>query len=183
MNECFEKYILLWNCLTVCSLQWSSELACHLLTIHNEEVARRKEFQSQFEGHFLTSLFPGMDDLPPSFATQAPSLFDTKLPKITEEHIERLRKHLCQLPDLAEHLNVPDMSAVTNFFLIRSSYVNKRDEEKTGVDDSTRNMKAVKEHGEESEEKVDEDVKCDVASNVECESAVKGLPHLKDLDR
>nr|CAI5837016.1 unnamed protein product [Callosobruchus analis] len=73
-------------------LLWASEVACHLLTIHNEEVTRRKEFQSQFDGHFLNALFPGMDDLPPSFATQAPSMFDTALPKITQEDIDRLKK-------------------------------------------------------------------------------------------
>ncbi|KAJ8961272.1 hypothetical protein NQ318_008957 [Aromia moschata] len=77
-------------------LLWASELACHLLTIHNEEVTRRKEFQAQYEGHFLNSLFPGMGDLPPSFATQAPAIFDSNLPKITEEDVERLRR---ELPD------------------------------------------------------------------------------------
>nr|CAH7722811.1 unnamed protein product [Callosobruchus chinensis] len=99
-------------------LLWASEVACHLLTIHNEEVTRRKEFQSQFDGHFLNALFPGMDDLPPSFATQAPSMFDTALPKITQEDIDRLKK---ELPDLADNLNVPDTTAVTNFFLTKSA--------------------------------------------------------------
>ncbi|VEN38250.1 unnamed protein product [Callosobruchus maculatus] len=99
-------------------LLWASEVACHLLTIHNEEVTRRKEFQSQFDGHFLNALFPGMDDLPPSFATQAPSMFDTGLPKITQEDIDRLKK---ELPDLADNLNVPDTTAVTNFFLTKSA--------------------------------------------------------------
>ncbi|KAJ4442191.1 hypothetical protein ANN_12057 [Periplaneta americana] len=62
-------------------LLWASDLACQLLAVHNEEVARRKDFQSQFEGHFLNTLFPGMEDLPPPFATQAPSPFDLGLPK------------------------------------------------------------------------------------------------------
>ena len=63
-------------------IQWASDLACQLLAIHNEEVARRRDFQSQFEGHFLSTLLPGMEDLPPPFATQAPSPFDLDLPKV-----------------------------------------------------------------------------------------------------
>lgn len=151
-------------------------MACHLLTIHNEEVTRRKEFQAQFEGHFLNSLFPGLHDLPPSFATQAPSLFDTSLPKITEEDIDRLK---LVLPDLVEHLNVPDISAITNFFLIKS--IAKRDEEKQYMSE---NYKAVEEQDFESEEKTIDAVANDVVnSNLECGKTVKALPHLKDFDR
>jgi RB1-inducible coiled-coil protein 1 len=65
-----------------CVIQWASDLACQLLAIHNEEVARRRDFQSQFEGHFLSTLFPGMEDLPPPFATQAPAPFDLELPQV-----------------------------------------------------------------------------------------------------
>jgi len=63
-------------------LVWSSNLACQLLTIHTEELARRREFQSKFDGHFLNTLFPGLEDTPPPFATQAPSVFDSGLPKV-----------------------------------------------------------------------------------------------------
>lgn len=63
-------------------LVWASDLACQLLTVHNEEITRRREFQSKFEGHFLNNLFPGLEDLPPSFATQAPTVFDNGLPKV-----------------------------------------------------------------------------------------------------
>ncbi|KAG5869946.1 hypothetical protein JTB14_026467 [Gonioctena quinquepunctata] len=150
-------------------LMWATELACHLLTIHNEEVTRRKEFQLQFEGHFLNSLFPGMEDVPPSFATQAPSMFDSCLPRITEEDVERLKK---ELPDLADNLNVPDVSAITNFFFIKSLV--KKDEDERKNDD----MKAV------------EDKLVQAVSDVELASDLDrnllkgtGLPHLKDLDR
>lgn len=61
---------------------WASELACQLMTVHSEELARRKEFQSKFEGHFLNTLFPGMEDTPPPYATTAPSAFDKNLPKV-----------------------------------------------------------------------------------------------------
>lgn len=64
-------------------LQWARELAGQLEEIHREETARRQAFQTRFEGHFLHSLFPGLDDTPPPFATQAPAEFDAALPEVT----------------------------------------------------------------------------------------------------
>lgn len=87
-------------------------------------MTKRKEFQSVFEGHFLNSLFPGMDDLPPNFATQAPSIFDSSLPKISDEDVENLKT---ALPDLTTNLIVPDMSSITNFFLVKSMVKNELD--------------------------------------------------------
>ncbi|XP_018567229.1 RB1-inducible coiled-coil protein 1 isoform X2 [Anoplophora glabripennis] len=158
-------------------LLWASELACHLLTIHNEEVTRRKEFQAQFEGHFLTSLFPGMEDLPPSFATQAPSMFDSSLPKITVDDVDRLKK---ELPDLADNLNIPDTSAITNFFLIKSLV--KKEEEK--VDETVaveeKLVQAVNEVGLASN--LDHNL-LKATGSEPCLTTAHGLPHLKDLDR
>lgn len=65
-------------------LQWASDLACHLLTIYNDEVLRRQEFKYSFDGHFLNALFPGIDDFPPKFATEAPSIFDSSLPQLSK---------------------------------------------------------------------------------------------------
>jgi len=65
-------------------LLWASNLSCHILTIYNEEVLRRQEFKGEFDGHFLNSLCPGTDDYPPKFATEAPSTFDSGLPKLDE---------------------------------------------------------------------------------------------------
>lgn len=88
-----------------------------MLTIHNEELTRRKDFQSLFEGHFLNSLFPGMDDLPSTFATQAPSTFDSQLPRLCTEDVEFLKRII---PELQEFLQVPDMSHIINFFYNKS---------------------------------------------------------------
>lgn len=63
-------------------LVWATSLACQLLTVHSEEISRRREFQNKFEGHFLNTLFPGLEDTPPPFATQAPNVFDGGLPKV-----------------------------------------------------------------------------------------------------
>uniref|UniRef100_A0A1B6EGD0 RB1-inducible coiled-coil protein 1 n=1 Tax=Clastoptera arizonana TaxID=38151 RepID=A0A1B6EGD0_9HEMI len=98
-------------------LLWSSDLACHLCAVHSEEVVRRQNFQSQFEGHMLNFLFPGLEDVPPTFATQAPDLFDTKLPKLCFEDIEMLRM---KVPDLALSLSIPDLTSITQFFLSKS---------------------------------------------------------------
>ncbi|XP_067001491.2 RB1-inducible coiled-coil protein 1 isoform X3 [Anabrus simplex] len=98
-------------------LTWANEFASQLLAIHNEEVAKRKEFQTQFEGHFLNTLFPGMEDCPPPYATQAPSLFDSKLPKLSIEDLEQLRS---ELPEFNMTVSLPDLGAITQFFLVRS---------------------------------------------------------------
>ncbi|XP_018049229.1 PREDICTED: RB1-inducible coiled-coil protein 1 isoform X2 [Atta colombica] len=98
-------------------LVWASNLACQLLTVHSEELARRREFQSKFDGHFLNTLFPGLEDTPPPFATQAPSVFDNGLPKLTADDMESLRS---QLPDLALTISTPDLSSITQFFLSKS---------------------------------------------------------------
>ncbi|XP_012237466.1 RB1-inducible coiled-coil protein 1 isoform X2 [Bombus impatiens] len=98
-------------------LVWASNLACQLLTVHSEELARRREFQSKFDGHFLNTLFPGLEDTPPPFATQAPSVFDNELPKLTAEDMESLRS---QLPELALTISSPDLNSITQFFLSKS---------------------------------------------------------------
>lgn len=64
-------------------MKWASNLACHLLNIYNDEVMKRQEFTSTFDGHFLSALFPGIEDMPPPFATEAPSIFDSSLPNLT----------------------------------------------------------------------------------------------------
>lgn len=53
-----------------------------MMARHSDEIAKRKNFKSQFEGHFLSPLFPGLEDIPPAFATRAPSIFDHNLPKV-----------------------------------------------------------------------------------------------------
>nr|CAD7399452.1 unnamed protein product [Timema cristinae] len=98
-------------------LMWASDLACHFLAVHNEEVTRRRDFQSQFDGHFLNTLFPGMEDFPPPFATQAPSIFDSGLPKLSLEDIHLLKQ---ELPELTFSLTLPDLESITQFFLIKS---------------------------------------------------------------
>jgi RB1-inducible coiled-coil protein 1 len=65
-------------------LQWAGDLARHLLTIYNDEVLRRQSFRFSFDGHFLNTLFPGIEDFPPKFATEAPSAFDTDLPRLSK---------------------------------------------------------------------------------------------------
>lgn len=68
-------------------LQWASDLAHELLSIHDEEIMRRQEFVNLFEGHFLNTLFTGMDDMPPPFAINAPAPFDSSLPNISKNGI------------------------------------------------------------------------------------------------
>lgn len=94
-------------------LQWASDLACKLLKITNDEVMRRQEFSNNFEGHFLTSLFPGMDDMPPGYGTIAPTIFDSSLPPLTKEDIQALSNYL---PEITSKNQLPDLTAVIEFF-------------------------------------------------------------------
>ncbi|KAG8294904.1 reticulophagy [Homalodisca vitripennis] len=60
---------------------WAKEISSQLHSIHSDEVDKRENFLTLFEGHILKDLFPGLEDVPSPFATQAPETFDTKLPK------------------------------------------------------------------------------------------------------
>ncbi|XP_053960571.1 RB1-inducible coiled-coil protein 1 [Anastrepha ludens] len=96
---------------------WASKLAEDFDIIHNEEIKRRQQFNANFDGHFLNILFPGMNDMPPTFANETPLLFDARLPNITKSDIDVLSSHL---PDLAPEIQLPDMGPVINFFVSRS---------------------------------------------------------------
>jgi len=51
-------------------------------SIYNEEMVRRKEFDNNFEDHFVRLMFPGLDDCPLPFATEPPQPIDADLPKV-----------------------------------------------------------------------------------------------------
>lgn len=88
-------------------------MADNLLKIHSEEILRRQEFNTHFDGHFLRSLFPGLADLPPTFATEAPLLFDSRLPKLLNTDAEYVSNIF---PDLAKDVPLYDMEVVVNYF-------------------------------------------------------------------
>uniref|UniRef100_A0A336K3N1 RB1-inducible coiled-coil protein 1 n=1 Tax=Culicoides sonorensis TaxID=179676 RepID=A0A336K3N1_CULSO len=95
-------------------LTWASNLSCHLQTIYNDELVRRQDFAVIFDGHFLSSLFPGMNDVPPPFATENPAIFDTSLPNLTRKDIAELTS---QLPEYATKSNyLQEMDNVVQFF-------------------------------------------------------------------
>jgi hypothetical protein len=114
-----------------------------------------------------------MDDLPPSFGTQAPSIFDSSLPKLSEEDVVTLKN---ELPDLADILDVPDTSAITNYFMLKDAKdeldktVNKSDVDKL--------VEGVEEGGSNLDQNLLKTVE-----NEPPQTTSHGLPHLKDLDR
>jgi RB1-inducible coiled-coil protein 1 len=57
----------------------------------------RATFQAKLKKHFLSKMFPGMEDIPPEFATIQPEVFDDRLPDITLSDVDVLRK---AFPDL-----------------------------------------------------------------------------------
>ncbi|KAL3281810.1 hypothetical protein HHI36_005010 [Cryptolaemus montrouzieri] len=158
-------------------LVWASELACRLLTIHNEEVAKRKDFQSKFEDHFILALFPGMEDLPPGYGIQAPPYFDTGLPKLTHEDVDFLKK---ELPEMAEYLNIPDSTEPPPLLLLKSILNTESDklEEQLDADDM------LKQDDDQSE--MADNVDKLISKEQGRESSIinpHGLPHLKDFDK
>ncbi|KAJ8729559.1 hypothetical protein PYW08_001140 [Mythimna loreyi] len=107
-------------------LKWATDLAEKLLKIHDEEISRRQEFNAIFEGHFLRSLFPGMTELPPTFATQGPPTFDANLPKLTEADVAYIAN---AFPVLSEDIPSYDMDSTVQFFQqrIRASELESKD--------------------------------------------------------
>ncbi|XP_048484264.1 RB1-inducible coiled-coil protein 1 isoform X2 [Plutella xylostella] len=106
--------------------QWATDLATHLLEIHNEEVSRRQSFNTLFHGHFLKTLFPGMTELPPPFATQTPPIFDSRVPKLTDEDWKFVST---AFPDLAAEVPQYDMEATIRFFRQRFAATDYEDKD------------------------------------------------------
>uniref|UniRef100_T1J8T9 RB1-inducible coiled-coil protein 1 n=1 Tax=Strigamia maritima TaxID=126957 RepID=T1J8T9_STRMM len=84
-------------------LEWSTSISQQALELHTNEVSQRKCFYDKISNHFLRTLFTGMDDTPPPFATEAPPPFDTKLPLVGPEDVQHLKQ---SLPDFAHLLHV-----------------------------------------------------------------------------
>jgi len=106
-------------------LKKSSVLAANFSAIHAEELKTRHIFQEKLNKHFLSTMFKGMDDVPPPFATQEPEPFDLNLPNLSLSDLESLRS---QLPELAESLSVPDRKTLSSL-LTRSLTQNLTQEE------------------------------------------------------
>ncbi|XP_032593689.1 RB1-inducible coiled-coil protein 1 isoform X2 [Drosophila grimshawi] len=114
---------------------WASRLSVDFDRIHGEELQRRRLFNNSFDGHFLNILFPGMADMPPTFANEHPELsFDTRLPQLSRSDIELLS---IQLPELATQLQLPDMAPVLQFFVQRNKDIGEQLELDTDADTDT----------------------------------------------
>ena len=92
-------------------LSRTAALAETFSTLHKEEVILRSNYQTNIKKHFLSKMFPGMDDFPPPFGTDCPTKFDQCLPDITLSNVEQLRQ---KFPDLAKSLSVPESNALSN---------------------------------------------------------------------
>lgn len=114
-----------------------------------------------------------MEDLPPAFATQAPSVFDSKLPKLSDEDIERLQQ---ELPEQAELLKLPDLSTILNYFMLKDA----KDDVDKAVEDKL--IEVVTEAGLASN--IDQNLLKAIENETGLLNATQqSLPHLKDLDK
>ncbi|XP_055341189.1 RB1-inducible coiled-coil protein 1-like isoform X2 [Paramacrobiotus metropolitanus] len=86
-------------------IQWARGVSEKAVAVHTKETDARKGFLAQHGKHFLLSLFPGLDILPPQFAPSPPVDFDTALPSLTPDDLENLR---LRLPEFEEYLRSQD---------------------------------------------------------------------------
>lgn len=101
-------------------------------SVHCKELMKRDEFDAFIQHHFLKALFPGLEDVPPPFATKNPHSFDDRLPCLTEDDVIFL-KH--EVPELAENLRFDDqlnecLNDVTSDSLVMSEFFQKKNTEK-----------------------------------------------------
>lgn len=93
-------------------LKWAGTLSVHCTEVYRQEVDHRRNYNAQIRCHFLRSLFPGLEDLPPAFATKNPRTFDDRLPSVEASDVEALKKSMP--PDLVNLLetsaSVPSLS-------------------------------------------------------------------------
>lgn len=114
-----------------------------------------------------------MEDLPPTFATQAPSVFDSKLPKLTDEDIEHLQK---ELPEQAALLEMSDLTTILNYFMLKDA----KDDVDKPVEDKL--IEVVTEAGLASND--DQNFLKAIENETGLASgASQSLPLLKDLDK
>ncbi|XP_057371182.1 LOW QUALITY PROTEIN: RB1-inducible coiled-coil protein 1-like [Daphnia carinata] len=86
-------------------IEWAETLSGYARIVHQDEASLRKSFIETCDGHFLTQLFPGIvEQFSPSFATSPPSPFDTNLPPVSVDDLERLKN---ALPTLWARLQLP----------------------------------------------------------------------------
>lgn len=91
-------------------LSWASVLASQSLIVYENEVELRKNYMKKYHHHFLQTLFPGLNDMPPAYATSEPTPFDQNLPAIKSNDIEQLKN---LLPELSDFLDVPSQLPLT----------------------------------------------------------------------
>ncbi|RWS17445.1 RB1-inducible coiled-coil protein 1-like isoform X2 [Dinothrombium tinctorium] len=102
-------------------LTWSHSLVKEFSVLHQTEIAARRKFSSEFSTHFLHTLFTGMADLPPPFATEPPKPFDVHLPDLNIDDLKMLQQIL---PQLAHLIELPSHVPFPNFILEDSTSAN-----------------------------------------------------------
>ncbi|KAI1287600.1 RB1-inducible coiled-coil protein 1 [Halotydeus destructor] len=86
-------------------LQWATKLAQFSAHVYLKENGMREAFNTETLSHFVSTLFPGLEDRLPSFACDSPEPFDLFLPSLTDCEISYLRE---LIPELTDLLHTPD---------------------------------------------------------------------------
>lgn len=93
-------------------LKWAGGLSAHCKEVYRNELAQRRAYKEQTRSHFLRKLFPGLDDVPPPYATSTPEIFDDRLPPVELVDVEQLKRAMpADLAGLLESsTSVPSLS-------------------------------------------------------------------------
>ncbi|KAG1669029.1 RB1-inducible coiled-coil protein 1 [Nymphon striatum] len=84
---------------------WTNNIVKQSAEIYKAEITRRQKINQLVNEHFLKTLFPGLEDMPPSFADEKLTSFDEHLPIIEEADLSQLR---AAFPGHKMELNIPE---------------------------------------------------------------------------
>lgn len=88
-------------------LPWAQRMAELSSNIHRKEKQNRSAFTEDVSSHFVCTLFPGLNDMPPPYAVDAPEPFDLFLPQLTLDDVNQLAE---LLPEYSDLLRVGDQA-------------------------------------------------------------------------
>ncbi|XP_071836066.1 RB1-inducible coiled-coil protein 1-like isoform X2 [Apostichopus japonicus] len=81
-------------------IEWAGLISRESKTVHSAEIHRRTEIAKQLQHHFLSSLFPGMESLPPVFMINEVNPYNHPLPPVCSEDIISLAERVPELTGL-----------------------------------------------------------------------------------
>ncbi|CAH1774266.1 unnamed protein product [Owenia fusiformis] len=128
-------------------LEWAKRLSKGANEVYLEEVGRRQKFGQYLKHHFLQSLFPGIEDSPPQYASITPEPFDHHLPNITQDDITYLKE---KVPEFADSLS-ENGDTDTNYKKLFETYKDPSDQADFCLDMDNMKSDIIVLHGDQDD--------------------------------